>query len=60
MSKKRKERILRFKVVATNEPLVAKGGLILPSFARATKLPRVKEIYCLLTDFSLIKNLVAR
>src|SRR4030042_95366 len=42
MSKKHKEGILRFKVVATNEPLVARGGLILPyEFARAIKLPRV-------------------
>ena len=42
MSKKYKEGILPFKVVATDEPLIARGGLILPyEFARAIKLPEV-------------------
>jgi hypothetical protein len=42
MSKKYKEGILPFKVVATDEPLIARGGLILPyEFARAIKLPQV-------------------
>ena len=42
MSKKHKEGILPFKVVATDAPLVARGGLILPyEFARAIKLPQV-------------------
>ena len=42
MSKKHKEGILPFKVVATEEPLVARGGLILPyEFARAINLPQV-------------------
>ena len=30
MSKKYREGILPFKVVATNEPLVTRGGLVLP------------------------------
>ena len=35
MSKKCKEGILPFKIVATDEPLIARGGLILPyEFAR--------------------------
>ena len=38
MSKKCKEGILLFKIVATDEPLIARGGLILLSFARAIKL----------------------
>ena len=42
MSKKSKKGILPFKVVATDEPLIARGGLILPyEFARAIKLPQV-------------------
>jgi len=42
MSKKYREGILPFKVVATDEPLIARGGLILPyEFARAIKLPEV-------------------
>ena len=42
MSKKCKEGILPFKIVATDEPLIARGGLILPyEFARAIKLPQV-------------------
>ena len=42
MSKKYKEGILPFKVVATDEPLVARGGLILPyEFAKALRLPQV-------------------
>jgi len=42
MSKKCKEGILLFKIVATDEPLIARGGLILPyEFARAIKLPQV-------------------
>jgi len=42
MSKKYKEGILPFKVVATDEPLIARGGLVLPyEFARAIKLPEV-------------------
>jgi len=42
MSKKYKEGILPFKIVATDEPLIARGGLILPyEFARAIKLPQV-------------------
>ena len=30
MSKRRREGILPIKVVATNEPLIARGGLVLP------------------------------
>ena len=42
MSRKFKEEILPFKVVATDEPLIAIGGLILPyEFAKAIKLPQV-------------------
>ena len=42
MSKKCKEGILPFKIVACDEPLIARGGLILPyEFARAMKLPQV-------------------
>ena len=42
MAKRLKEGILPFKVVATDEPLVARGGLILPyELARALKLPEV-------------------
>ena len=40
MSKKYKEGILPFKVVATDEPLIARGGLILPyEFAKSLRLP---------------------
>ena len=42
MSKKYKEGILPFKVVATDEPLIARGGLILPyEFAKSLRLPEV-------------------
>jgi hypothetical protein len=42
MSKRRREGILPFKVVAANEPLIARGGLVLPyELARALKLPKV-------------------
>ena len=42
MSKKYQEGILPFKVVATDEPLIARGGLVLPyEFGRAIKLPEV-------------------
>lgn len=42
MSKKYREGILPFKVVATNKPLIARGGLVLPyELARALKLPKV-------------------
>ena len=42
MRKRHRERILPFKVVATNEPLIARGGLVLPyELARALKLPKV-------------------
>jgi hypothetical protein len=42
MSKKYSEGILPFKIVATDKPLIARGGLILPyEFARAIKLPQV-------------------
>lgn len=42
MSRKCKEGILPFKVAATNEPLIARSGLILPyEFARSLKLPEV-------------------
>ena len=42
MSEKYKEGILPFKVVATDEPLIARSGLTLPyEFARAIKLPQV-------------------
>jgi len=42
MSKKRREGLLPFKIVSTNEPLIARGGLILPyEFARAINLPEV-------------------
>ena len=42
MTKRRREGILPFKVVATDEPLVARGGLVLPyELARTLKLPKV-------------------
>jgi len=42
MSKRRREGILPFKVVAANEPFIARGGLVLPyELARALKLPKV-------------------
>ncbi len=42
MAKRYKEGILPFKIVACNEPLVARGGLVLPyEMAKALKLPEV-------------------
>ena len=42
MTKRRREGILPFKVVATDEPLVARGGLVLPyELAMTLKLPKV-------------------
>ena len=42
MTKRRREGILPFKVVATDEPLVARGGLVLPyELAKALKLAKV-------------------
>ena len=42
MTKRYREGILPFKVVATDEPLVARGGLVLPyELAKALKLPKV-------------------
>jgi len=42
LTKRRREGILPFKVVATDEPLVARGGLVLPyELARTLKLPKV-------------------
>ena len=42
MSKRYKEGNLPFKVVATHEPLIARGGLVLPyELAKALKLPKV-------------------
>lgn len=42
MTKRRKEGILPFKVVVTDEPLIARGGLVLPyELAKALKLPKV-------------------
>jgi hypothetical protein len=42
MSKRRREGILPFKVVAANESLIARGGLVLPyELARVLKLPKV-------------------
>ena len=42
MAKRYREEILPFKVVATDEPLVARGGLVLPyELARTLKLPKV-------------------
>lgn len=42
MTKRYKEGILPFKVVASDEPLVARGGLVLPyEMAKAFKLPKV-------------------
>ena len=44
MTKKFGEGILPFKVVATNEPLVARGGLVLPyELAKALKLPKIMD-----------------
>ena len=44
MTNRRREGILPFKVVATDEPLVARGGLVLPyELARALKLPKVMD-----------------
>jgi len=42
LTKRRREGILPFKVVATDEPLVARGGLVLPyELAMTLKLPKV-------------------
>ncbi len=42
MEGRRREGILPFKIVGTEAPLIARGGLVLPyEFARALKLPRV-------------------
>jgi len=42
MGKRRREGILPFKIVGTEAPLIARGGLVLPyEFARALKLPGV-------------------
>ncbi len=44
MVKGYKEGILHFKVVATGEPLVTRGGLIHPyEMAKAFKLPKVMD-----------------
>ena len=41
MSKRRREGILPFKVVATDEPLVARGGLVLPyELAKSTEVTK--------------------
>jgi len=39
MSKRRREGILPFKVVAANEPLIARGGLVLPKVIDAELPP---------------------
>ena len=42
MGKRRREGILPFKLVGTEAPLIARGGLVLPyEFAKSLKLPRV-------------------
>jgi hypothetical protein len=42
MGRRYKEGILPFKIVATEAPLIARGGLVLPyEFARSLKLPKV-------------------
>ena len=42
MSKKQRQGILPFRIVQSNEPLIARGGLVLPyEMARAMKLPEV-------------------
>lgn len=42
MARRYKEGLLPFKVVATDEPLVARSGLLLPyEMAKALKLPKV-------------------
>ena len=42
MARRYKEGLLPFKVVATDEPLIARGGLVLPyELAKALKLPKV-------------------
>ena len=42
MARRCQEGILPFKIVATDEPLVARGGLVLPyELAKALKLPKV-------------------
>jgi hypothetical protein len=42
MGRRYKEGILPFKIVATEAPLIARGGLVSPyEFARSLKLPKV-------------------
>lgn len=42
MARRYKEGLLPFKIVATDEPLIARGGLVLPyELAKALKLPKV-------------------
>ena len=42
MARRYKEGLLPFKIVATDEPLIARSGLLLPyEVAKALKLPKV-------------------
>jgi hypothetical protein len=44
MGRRYKEGILPFKIVATEAPLIARGGLVSPyEFARSLKLPKVED-----------------